>query len=393
MPDAAPTDPARAAVWAYHTQSKHSFERYAPGPARLDWDAQPEPFRRFEGCERLELPLAASAIDLPFAALYTPGAVQPQPLGVAAIGACLELSLAVSAWKAQGPARWAVRCNPSSGNLHPVEGYLVLPSTDLGPAGIYHYEARDHALELRCGLGPDLAACLEGLLPPGCLLVGLSLVPWREAWKYGVRAWRYCQLDLGHAIGALGYAAACIGWRMRCLTDWPLPDVARLLGLDRAADFAPDESEYPAGLLLLGPDPAALPPQADLLARLPHQAWQGKANRLDRGKWWDAVDAMARLESPACPSPHPPHYQTWPMRQATCPRCRSSAAGAALAPSIRARTLPQTPFIACWTAAGPAPAPGPGTNARGRAGCTCCCSSTGSRGSPQYLAARQGLRP
>jgi nitroreductase len=36
---------------------------------------------------------------------------------------------------------------------------------------------------------------------------------WREAWKYGERAFRYCQLDTGHAVGALRYAAALLGWR------------------------------------------------------------------------------------------------------------------------------------------------------------------------------------
>lgn len=291
---------ARAAVRAYHAQSKHGFERYAPGPASLDWDAQPDPFRTFEGCPRLELPLPAHAIALPFSTLYAPGAIPPKPLGSESIGTLLELSLAVSAWKSMGPARWAVRCNPSSGNLHPVEAYLVLPRTDLGHAGLYHYEARDHALERRCRFDEDLADRLAASLPPGCLLLGLSLVPWREAWKYGVRAWRYCQLDLGHAIGGLGYAAAAIGWRLRALTDWSRPEIGRLLGLDRAADFEGDEPEYPAALLVLGPDPLGLPPEPGLLAALAEQAWQGKANRLDPRHLyrWEAVDAMAGLAAP-----------------------------------------------------------------------------------------------
>ncbi len=299
MPDTDLTD-ARAAVRAYHDQSKHRFERYAPGPASLDWDAQPNPFRRFEDCQRLELPLPAGEIHLPFSALYTPGAVPPRLLDSVAVGALLELSLAVSAWKAMGPARWAVRCNPSSGNLHPVEAYLVLPHTNLGPAGLYHYEAEDHVLALRCPFDAALSGHLADLLPPDCILLGLSLVPWREAWKYGVRAWRYCQLDLGHAIGALGYGAAPIGWRMRLLADWSGLQIARLLGLDRTADFEQDEPEYPAALLMLGPDPVGLPPQPNLLAALAGQGWQGKANRLDPRHLyrWDAVDAMARLVKP-----------------------------------------------------------------------------------------------
>ena len=38
---------------------------------------------------------------------------------------------------------------------------------------------------------------------------------WREAWKYGMRAFRYCHHDCGHAIAAVAYAAAALGWRTR----------------------------------------------------------------------------------------------------------------------------------------------------------------------------------
>ena len=37
------------------------------------------------------------------------------------------------------------------------------------------------------------------------LLVVLTSIHWREAWKYGERAFRYCQHDLGHAIAAVAY--------------------------------------------------------------------------------------------------------------------------------------------------------------------------------------------
>ena len=36
-----------------------------------------------------------------------------------------ELALGLSAWKEYGGSRWALRCNPSSGNLHPTEAYVV----------------------------------------------------------------------------------------------------------------------------------------------------------------------------------------------------------------------------------------------------------------------------
>jgi nitroreductase len=51
-------------------------------------------------------------------------------------------------------------------------------------------------------------------LPEGSFLVGLSSIFWREAWKYGERAFRYCQHDVGHALGTLRSAAAALGWKL-----------------------------------------------------------------------------------------------------------------------------------------------------------------------------------
>ena len=54
-------------------------------------------------------------------------------------------------------ARWALRMNPSSGNLHPTEGYVILQEeADCGP-GIYHYSPFLHALEYRADLPAELA--------------------------------------------------------------------------------------------------------------------------------------------------------------------------------------------------------------------------------------------
>jgi nitroreductase len=71
-----------------------------------------------------------------------------------------ECSLGLSAWKQYGESTWSLRCNPSSGNLHPTEGYLVCGALEgIGerPA-IYHYAPRIHALERRHELGCIIGA-------------------------------------------------------------------------------------------------------------------------------------------------------------------------------------------------------------------------------------------
>ncbi len=45
------------AVRYYHRLSKHSLLAYAPSPGFLDWDSQPNPFRRYSGAKLITLPL------------------------------------------------------------------------------------------------------------------------------------------------------------------------------------------------------------------------------------------------------------------------------------------------------------------------------------------------
>ena len=109
---------------AYHARTKHRFDAYAEGPGQLDWDAQPDAFRRYPGAPLTSLPLAADRFERPFGHLAAPPATAIEP-DLASLGALLELSFGISAWKSWGPSRWALRCNPSSGNLHPVEAYVL----------------------------------------------------------------------------------------------------------------------------------------------------------------------------------------------------------------------------------------------------------------------------
>jgi hypothetical protein len=130
----------------YHRRTKHAPNRYALGPAFLDWSSQPNPFRRFAGAPLVELPLG---YDRPTPAFSDLGYSPAQPLDAGSLGLFLELGLGLCAWKAVDGARWAVRNNPSSGNLHPTEGYLVLPDLDgIGETpALWHYAVADHALE------------------------------------------------------------------------------------------------------------------------------------------------------------------------------------------------------------------------------------------------------
>src|SRR5207249_4668628 len=292
------TDPTGTGVrqtLAYHERTKHHLHRYARGPGHLDWATQPDPFRRFAGAPAVELPLLAHNLATLYGDLYVPGAIAPRALGWDAVAVLFELALGLSAWKQYGASRWALRCNPSSGNLHPTEGYAILPALPGIEAGVYHYVSRDHALERRRTLRSDEVAAL----PPGTFLVGLSSIHWREAWKYGERAFRYCQHDVGHALGTMRFAPAALGWKLCLLDRVAAAAVSQLLGLDREADYAGAEREHPELVALVVREKWAsdrgLCLSKELVCQVATSRWYGTANVLspEHGVDWPVIDRVA----------------------------------------------------------------------------------------------------
>lgn len=226
------TDQARlyGIVKAYHEQTKHHPGRYARALGYMDWENQPLPFRCFEGTAQIPLPLSNADRGQSYSALYEPRGGSPDPITLESIALMLELGMGLSAWKQHGASEWALRMNPSSGNLHPTECYLVLPDLALQPACVTHYNPYPHLLEIRASLDRDQAKWLNG---HGGFGVILTSVVWREAWKYGERAYRYCQHDLGHALAALRFACNLNGWQMRMIPQVSETMLDRFLGLDR----------------------------------------------------------------------------------------------------------------------------------------------------------------
>lgn len=154
----------------------------------------PDPFRHYEGAPLIDLPA-----DPPH-----PGTSQPAA-GAEFLSQLLYYSAAISATKVV-PAtgyRYALRVNPSSGNLHPTEFHFVTRGLRDWPDGLYHYRPSSHMAEQRALGRFDL-----GDAP---VVFVLTSIAWREAWKYRERAYRYCLHDAGHAWQSLAMAAEAMG--------------------------------------------------------------------------------------------------------------------------------------------------------------------------------------
>lgn len=286
-----------AVALQYHNRTKHYFHRFAASLGYLDWANQPNPYRYYHGTEAFLLPFSQEHKRARFDAVYGKAETSPAPLSVSALSHFLEVSLGLSAIKEYRGNRWALRCNPSSGNLHPTEAYLVCPpmSELVDAPTLYHYMPQEHALAIRA-LFPE--AMLHALFPQKyapLFYVGLASLHWREAWKYGERAYRYCQLDVGHAIAALAASAALLGWTMSPVLNVTADDIEALLCLTR--DAIAGEEEHAIGLWGVFPQGGVLKEFA-LKVPLVREAGEiqvkGKPNRVSREHVrWEAIEQVA----------------------------------------------------------------------------------------------------
>jgi SagB-type dehydrogenase family enzyme len=131
---------------------------------------------------------------------------------------------------------FAFRTTPSAGGLFPIEIYPIVFNTEGINPGVYHYDIREHSLEL-LKLGDfsmeTTAGCLDQMMVANSNVTFiLTAIIDRSKWKYLQRCYRYIYLDAGH-IGqnmylgaeALGLGACTIG----AIYD---DELNQLLGID-----------------------------------------------------------------------------------------------------------------------------------------------------------------
>jgi SagB-type dehydrogenase family enzyme len=161
-----------------------------------------------------------------------------------AFGVTLELDMG-----RMGPH--VTRTSPSGGARHPIEVYPIVLHVDGVEPGVYHYNTRDHALELiRAGNFADEVSRL-GHLQSG--LRGISAAffftaRWdRHMWKYRyARSYRMVLFDTAHLVQTSLLTATALGFRTFLTPAIKDSEVLRFL------DLADDLAESPLYLTSIG---------------------------------------------------------------------------------------------------------------------------------------------
>jgi SagB-type dehydrogenase family enzyme len=209
-------------VRRYHEQTKHWPGRPSASPYGLDWSREPELFKRYP---RLD--------------------AEPPP---EALGPLLRVGAGVHPRRGDPHYRTFM----SAGALHPVELYVATG------IGLSHYHPGDGAL-YRLRAEDARAALSRAAVAPELSKVGVVLVLtgilWRTAWKYGPRGWRHVFWDAGAMLANL--LALTAGADPRLLVAFVDEELAELAGVDGVC-------EAPVALLATGAgEPSSGPARLD----------------------------------------------------------------------------------------------------------------------------------
>jgi len=126
----------------YHESTQHSVESLRRALHVLDWANMPAPFRHYEGVPLLDLPADPPIPEIPaLEVLHGVAGTTPAGDGPTFLSQLLFHSAAISASKRVPSTgyRYALRVNPSSGNLHPTEFHFLTRGLKEWADGLYHY--------------------------------------------------------------------------------------------------------------------------------------------------------------------------------------------------------------------------------------------------------------
>ena len=226
-----------SAAWEYHNSTKHTYWSVRGGHG-LDWPNQPLPFKIYKDVESIPLPRDGTPITagLLEALGASPASLDGESIpDLGLLARMLYFSAGITKRMPYSGGEIFFRAAACTGALYHIDLYLVCSDLPGLEAGVYHFGPHDFGLvQLRKG---DYRRVLveasgeESSIAEAPVTVVLADTHWRNAWKYGARAYRHAFWDSGTLLANMLAAASGAGVPARVVMSFVDGDVHRLLGL------------------------------------------------------------------------------------------------------------------------------------------------------------------
>lgn len=250
----------------YHAATKHSYWSVRLGSHSLDWANKPRLYKVYQKLPVVPLPRdvtppTAEALDAVGTFLSSGTSI----LDLAGLAQLLFFCAGVTRKTVyRGGETERFRAASCAGALYEIEIYVVCGDLSGLPAGVYHFCPDDFALrrlresDLRGELVRTTAG--DASIANAPVILVLTAVFWRNAWKYQARAYRYFYLDSGAILANLLATADSARCAARVVTGFLDVRVDHLLGLDSEREAS--LCLVPIGADSAAPEPPEFPPIA-----------------------------------------------------------------------------------------------------------------------------------
>ncbi|MDG6243969.1 MAG: SagB/ThcOx family dehydrogenase [Methanolobus sp.] len=134
------------------------------------------------------------------------------------------------------------RTVPSAGARHALETYILVNNVRGLEKGLYRFLPIEHRL-VEVNMERDIAdriktGCLDqGFIKTSAVTFIWTAVPYRMAWRYGQRGYRYLHLDAGHVCQNLYLSAESIGCGVCAIAAFLDEDINPAIGIDGENEF------------------------------------------------------------------------------------------------------------------------------------------------------------
>lgn len=233
----------KALAEIYHEETKYHEARMGKFQRPLDWGTQPSPFKEYHSDKKIDLIPYLPFQNNPFTGEPLPSAkIQGgYPFGIAEISRLLYFTNGVTGILQYPTGQTlTLRAAPTAGGLYPTELYVAIRGLSVLENGIYNFQVKDHSLVLvwEGDFWEEFERyCMRHeAISKSNLLVIMTAVYQRSAWRYQERAYRRILLDTGHILGNLVVYAPEEGFSPVPIGGFLDPSLNRLLFLDEAEE-------------------------------------------------------------------------------------------------------------------------------------------------------------
>ena len=225
--------------------------------AKSRTEPMPDPIKRYDGAATYALPEPTAGGEFPSVldARRTWRQFSAAAIDLEAFATLLGLTAGVRRWAhVRGEGKVALKTSPSGGARHANELYVLVRRIKGLPAGLYHYVADAHVLELIDGRASSRA--ISKYLPkqpwyePAAAVVFFAACFSRELWRYAYpRAYRAVLIEAGHLCQTFCLTATWLGLAPFCtmaLADSAIDQVLKLDGISESTLYAAGVGARPA---------------------------------------------------------------------------------------------------------------------------------------------------